>query len=258
MDLVMPMITLSGRQHGFTFVELAVVLAVVGLMTWATASAFGSSNQLRDRDRAVQLGETLRQAVRVFALVNARLPCPDTDGDGDGWEGGAAGVCDDADQAGWLPYRSLGLDVPDDRFRAAYAVYRRPDATLAQDADSVKRKERTGDIAGDPHFQDARDLVKALNNAGGDALSAIRTRLTGNDGGEGAVNCVTNVRSHPAFFIVLPLDDHDANGNRFDGPHAAGVACAWTPGTGVTHDRDDVVIAEPLAALAGWLGARAP
>lgn len=251
------MFTLSQaqRQQGFTMVEMALVLAIAGLMTWAVTSAYGNSTMVRDRQRATQMGETLRENLRAFALANGRLPCPDTDGDG--WEGDASGQCL-ASEAGWLPYRSLGMEVPDTRYRAAYAVYRRTDATAAADADLAVRQERTGDAPGDAHYQDARDLIAALNNAMGDALSSAHTRLTGNGAGEGAVDCSGNVRSHPAWLAVLPLEDRDGDGDRFDGPHRVGTPCSVPPGTAVAHDSDDVVVAEPLQALAGWLGARAP
>lgn len=256
MDLLMFSMTVAHRQQGFTFVEMAVVLALTGLMTWAVTSAYGNSTIVRDRQRATQTGEMLRESLRAFALTNGRLPCPDVDGDG--WEDGAAGTCTTADQAGWLPYRSLQLEVPDARLRAAYAVYRRPSINPLADADLASRLERTGDAPGAPHYQDARDLIAALNNAMGDAPSAARTRLTGNGAGEGPIDCSANVRSHPAWLAVLPLQDSDGDGDRFDGPHGTGQACAVPPGTGLTHDADDVVVAEPLQALAGWLGARAP
>lgn len=243
-------------QGGFSFLELAIVMSVVGLMGWAVSAAYGNTDLVQTRDRATQIGESLRSALRSFALTNARLPCPDTDADG--WEGGAGGVCAATDQVGWFPYRSLGMDLPDARYRAAYAVYRRVDAAPALDADLTLRTERTSDLPGDAHYQDARDLITALHNASGDVLSTARTRLTGNDGNEGAVDCALNLRSHPAFFLVFPLEDRDANGNRFDGPHDSTVACALSSAAGVAQARDDVVVAEPLAVLAGWLSARAP
>lgn len=247
----------TGRhQGGFSFVELAIVMTVVGLMGWAVSAAYGNTGMVRERNQAVQLGESLKAAVRGFALVNARLPCPDTDGDG--WEGGPSGVCGPGDQTGWFPYHSMGMDQPEMLYRVAYAVYRRPGNTPASDADLVMRIDRTGDSPGDPHFQDARDLIVALNNAGADLPSTTKARLTGNDGSEGPADCTQNVRSHPAFFVIFPLVDRSGDGNRFDGPHDLAIACAMTPGVGVTLVRDDVVVAESLATLAGWLGARAP
>lgn len=247
-------ITFPNRQLGFSFVEIAVVLAVAGMLTWGVSSAYTNTAALRDRDRAVQSGEALRQAVRAFALTNAKLPCPDTDGDG--WSGDPAGTCNTTDQAGWFPYRTLGLDLPEPAFRAAYSVYRRASAVPASDADLVATLERTGDSPGDPHYRDARDLIAALNNASADLLSVSRARLTGDDGAEGAVDCAANIRSHPAFFVVIPVDSKNGAASRFEAPHGIASTCAWSPGTALSQARDDVVMAEPFNSLAGWLGAR--
>lgn len=242
-------------QRGFSLVELGVVLLAMGLLGWAVAGTYGNAATLRDRDRAVQTAESLRDALRAFALRNGRLPCPDATGAG--WEGDAAGACADGVEAGWLPYRALGLDVPVDALHAAYGVYRNKAAT-GGDADLAVATERTGDAPGTPGYRNARDLMAGLAIAGNQAVSTAHARLTGNDGTEGAVDCAANVRSNPAFFIVLPLDDRDGNGSRFEPPHAAGTLCAHAPGTALRLDRDDVVAAESLAALTGWLGAHAP
>ena len=236
------------------FIELAIVLVIVGVMTWAASSGFENSSNLRDRERAMKLGEVLRESVRAFTLLNARLPCPDTSGSG--WEGDASGICASNAESGWFPYRSLGLDRPDTRYLAAYAVYRRTSAVAESDADTVVRKERTGDAAGTARYQDGYDLLKALNNAQTDALSQSRTRLTGNDSTEGVIDCLTNVRSNPAFFLVLPLGTRGTNTNPFEVPHGIDSNCAWASGTAYSQTRDDVVIAESLSTLSGWLSVR--
>lgn len=245
----------AARQRGFSLVELSIVLLALGVLGWAVAGSYGNAGTVRDRDGAVQTAETLREALRAFALRNGRLPCPDSAGTG--WEGDAAGACIDGVEAGWLPYRTLGLDVPQAALRAAYGVYRNKAAT-GGDADLAVATERTGDAPGTPGYRNARDLVAGLVIAGRQTVAATHARLTGDDAGEGAVDCRNNARSHPAFFIVVPLEDRDNDGNRFDVPHAAGTPCAYSPGTALRSDRDDVVAAESLAALAGWIGARAP
>ncbi|WP_082492862.1 type II secretion system protein [Acidovorax sp. Leaf160] len=243
------------RQRGFSLIELSVVLLAMGLLGWAVSSGYGNSAALQDRDRARQAAESLRESLRAFALRNGRLPCPDTGGSG--WEGDGGGACASGVEAGWLPYRSLGLDLPPDTLRAAYGVYRNKNAA-GGDADLAVAAERTGDAAGTPGYRNARDLMAGLVIAGRQPLSSDHARLTGDDAGEGVVHCTDNIRSHPAFFIVVPLEDRDNDGNRFDAPHTAGSLCAYAPGTALRIDRDDVVAAESLASLTGWIGARAP
>lgn len=238
-------------------VELSIVLMVIGCLTWAVSNAYGSVGARGDRDRATQTAEGLKDALRAFALRNGRLPCPDTTGSG--WEGLVAGSCPAATEAGWLPYHSLQLDPPAPALHALYAVYRDAGAA-AGNADLTLAMERTDDLSGTPGYRDTRDFMTALLSAAAatETPTASHAHLTGNGGTEGAVDCAANVRSNPAFFIVLPLTDRGADSDRFDLPHALGSVCAFCPGTAINNARDDVVAAESLASLTGWLGARAP
>ncbi|WP_286758052.1 prepilin-type N-terminal cleavage/methylation domain-containing protein [Ralstonia sp. RL] len=244
-------------QRGFSLLELALALAALGLMIWSGAGPFADAASRRDRDAAQAHGRVMLEELRAFALAHARLPCPDTDGDG--WEGDAGGACPPGVETGWLPYRTLGLDIPNPRLRAVYGVYRNPLAA-AGNADLTLRLERSTppDASGDPGYQSVRDLIAALNFAAAEPPVATHVYLTGDDGAQGAVDCAGNVRSHPAVMLVMPVTDRDGNGNPFDGAHAdllLSGRCAQAPGTAATATRDDVVAAESLAALAGWLAA---
>jgi prepilin-type N-terminal cleavage/methylation domain-containing protein len=248
------------HQDGFSLIEMAVVLVVLGLITWTVSSAYDNTGPVRDRAIAVQTGEALREALRAFALQNGRLPCPDTIGNGDE-NLTPAGVCAEVAAAGWLPYHALGLDIPQASMRASYAVHRNPSAP-GGDADLAVRTERTGDLPGAPDYRNVRDLIAGLRNATGEPANADMASITGDGAASGAINCATNVRSEPAFFLIFPLSDRDADGKRLDSVHAApalsNLLCAYAPGTPLTLDHDDVVIAESNASLAGWLGARVP
>jgi prepilin-type N-terminal cleavage/methylation domain-containing protein len=243
--------------RGFSMVEMAVVLAVAAVLTWAVSAAYGNVVQTRDRVRAQELAETLRDKLRAHALLHARLPCPDTTGSG--WEGDAVGTCATSTVVGGFPYRTLGLDLPADAFRATYAVYRHAVAPDTADADLAVRKERTGDLAGGSGYQGVHDLVVALNNAASETATPVagRTGHTGDGGVQGAVDCAGNLRANVAFWLVLPLEDRDGNGLRLDGVHNPGAVCAAAAGLPASHTQDDVVVLEPFSVLAGWLNARA-
>lgn len=262
-------------QTGFSMVELTVVMAVLGLMTWAVSAAFGNVGPTRDRERALQVGETLRETVRAFALRNGHLPCPDTDGNG--WESrattGNLRCASATGQFGWLPYRTLGLDLPADKFRATYAVFRNPDdAVPSSDADLAVQLERSSpaDPVGTVGYKNVHDLIAALNNATAQTVPTplvTRPHHTGDNGVQGAIDCTANVRANPAYWLAMPLEDRDGSGSRSDGVQATVTAatlvataslCVQAPGTAMTSDNDDVVIVEPLGVLAGWLQARAP
>lgn len=120
------------RLKGFSLVELSVVLVLIGAMLLAIPAvtplfkkAFLSTAELD----SLKLAE---QSLKGFLLANNRLPCPDSDNDGD--ENCAAGVA-----SGLLPFRALGLSTPVKNqygLDIAYAIYRNPNLALPSlDAD---------------------------------------------------------------------------------------------------------------------------
>lgn len=253
----------NGAQRGFTLVELALVLLVLGIATWAVAGSYANIGAMTERDLARAHGQTMQNALRSFALTNGRLPCPDSVAIGtgnSGWETlSAAGVCAVATtETGMLPYKSLGLDLPDSRLRAAYGVYRNATAN----ADLTSLAERTDIPTLVTSRLDAKDLIAALNFAGVSATtpSAAHLYLTGDGQALGAMDCAANIRSNQAFVLIIPLRNRDGADNEFDGIHSAfanGVSvCASAPGTPFGLLTDDVVVAESFTTLSGWLAVR--
>ena len=252
-------------QRGFTLVELALVLLVLGIATWAVAGSYANIGVMTERDLARAHGQTMQNALRSFALTNGRLPCPDSVAIGtgnSGWETvNAAGVCAVATtETGMLPYKSLGLDLPDSRLRAAYGVYRNATAN----ADLTSLVERTDIPPLATSLLDAKDLIVALNFAGVSAAtpSAAHLYLTGDGQALGSVDCTANIRSNQAFVLIIPLRNRDGVDNEFEGIHSAfatgASVCASAPGTPFGLLTDDVIVAESFTTLSGWLAARSP
>ena len=255
----------NGVPRGFTLVELALVLLVLGIATWAAAGAYANIGVMTERDLARAHAQTMQNALRSFALTNGRLPCPDSAAIGtgnSGWETvSATGVCTSATtETGMLPYKSLGLDLPDSRLLAAYGVYRNPLAN----ADLTSLAERTDIPTLATSRLDAKDLIAALNFAGVSAAtpSAAHLYLTGDGQALGAVDCAANIRSNQAFVLIIPLRNRDGVNNEFDGIHSAfangASLCASAPGTPFGLMTDDVIVAESFTTLSGWLAARSP
>lgn len=118
------------NQNGFTLVEMAIVLVIVGLLISGLLIPLGVQRDVRDyAETRTELTE-MRESLIGFALSHAAtdghpyLPCPDTDGDGS--ENRAAGIC--VNVSGVLPWVTLGLGQSDNwnnqylyRVTAAYA-----------------------------------------------------------------------------------------------------------------------------------------
>ena len=69
-------------MHGFTLLEITVVLFIVGLMIAGLFGPLETQLEARDRRQTQESLQEIADALYGFALTNRRLPCPDTDGDG--------------------------------------------------------------------------------------------------------------------------------------------------------------------------------
>jgi prepilin-type N-terminal cleavage/methylation domain-containing protein len=96
--------------RGFTLTELAVVLAVTGLLLTSTLYTFSAQIDGRSRAETQRRLEEARELVLGFALVNGRLPCPGI-ASGDEAGGGAAPCA--SYYGGFLPARAIGFQPTD-------------------------------------------------------------------------------------------------------------------------------------------------
>ncbi|QOC22177.1 type II secretion system protein [Wenzhouxiangella sp. AB-CW3] len=231
--------------HGFTLVELAIALTVIGVLAWIATDTFGNLNPVADRATALAHGEELRSSMRAFALAHGRLPCPDREGDG--LESLEQDACPPELETGWVPYVSLGMSQPIPELRAYYGVFRSTDSQ-ADLARAIKRLPGGGPPG-------SGDLVRGLINADRLATDPDRIILTGSGGGDGNPDCVNNPVRNVAWFAVSPLTDRSGSGRRLDSVHdqPGFPSCAHAPSTPPGYNRDDVVTAETFSRLASWL-----
>ncbi|MGH8084315.1 MAG: type II secretion system protein [Lysobacter sp.] len=241
------------RRHadGFTLVELAITVSIIGVLSLVVSSAYFSIAEVRARALAQGQAEVARQAIRAFLLKNKRLPCPDRSAGGNGGREGLAGTCP-AGQVGWLPYESLGLALPVPSVRMRYAVSRTAAADLVEPA---------GGTSGGFDFDGNGRIRNTLVATAKLSPSSARPFLTGVGTPSDAESCA-HVVSNPAFALIAPVSDRDASGGAhagFDGINqqmaTADSTCIAAPGRAMDASYDDVVVAESASALLGWLAA---
>lgn len=240
------------RQSGFSLVELAVVVTVLGVLAMTALSAFDNISQARQHNAARAHAEAARQALHVFALRNKRLPCPDQSINGDSGREAGGGSCGADTRSGWLPYESLGLDLPVRSERLRYGVYRG-----SADTDLVAPRMQSVD---QPDVEGMAGFSAALARITAAAPSTVQPYYlsSGNPdcGTSGPGTTVTN----PAFVLVAPVGDRDGRmpTSNFDGTANRNFAtasgmCVAPPDYPGDALYDDVVVAESANTLLGWL-----
>ncbi len=99
----------NDRQRGFSLVEIALVLVIIGLALGGIIAAMGP--QLENKkvsDTQTRIKEA-SDAIMAYAMVNRRLPCPATAAsNGDEVLVGTRGQCANPNN-GFVPARTLGL-----------------------------------------------------------------------------------------------------------------------------------------------------
>lgn len=94
-------------EKGFTLIEIAIVMIIIGILAGAGISLIGVLTKKKLRDETIDYLEKSKDALISFASINGRLPWADTDGDGVENSGGTSGN---------LPYSTLNL-MPTDSYK---------------------------------------------------------------------------------------------------------------------------------------------
>lgn len=98
-----------GRQSGFSLIEIALVLVIVGFALSGILAALGPQLENKKVSDTQERMKQVSDAVMAYAMVHRRLPCPaTTSSNGDEVVVGLLGQCANPNN-GFVPARTLGL-----------------------------------------------------------------------------------------------------------------------------------------------------
>lgn len=156
------------REHGFTLLELSIVLIVLALLGGGLLNALGAYREIALQQEARRQLDDAREALLGFAIANGRLPCPAspgiaTDQAGSGIEDRPDANSNCSRDHGVLPWSTLGLKEADPWGRRltyhAGPLFTRP---VAGEAHTAFTLETTGNAA-----------IRAGTSSGSDQASGL-------------------------------------------------------------------------------------
>jgi prepilin-type N-terminal cleavage/methylation domain-containing protein len=101
------------KQHGFSLVEIAIVLIIVGVVATGSILGLGEYRSVQQVKEGGQKMDHLKEQLLLFGQTNKFLPCPDTNFDGFEDRTGAGDLFPCSDDVGTAPYIDLGLQRDD-------------------------------------------------------------------------------------------------------------------------------------------------
>ncbi len=148
-EFTMPLRTAAAaKSRGFTLVETAIVLIIVGLLLGSLIPPLSAQLEQRNYKETQQQMSEIREALIGFAVTNKRFPRPATSAI-DGAEK-TADCADDLACTGFIPWATLGVKKTDAWNKLIrYSVTRAYASTIPFNLTSIgNKKVRTRDSAG--------------------------------------------------------------------------------------------------------------
>lgn len=111
---MMKNINSSQTQAGFSLVEMAIVLAIVGLLLAGLLPTISSQIEQQRRNETRKQMDEIKDTLAGFAIINGRLPCPTTTADPSNVNYGVEDTtCPAGGTDGYLPWKTLGVPETD-------------------------------------------------------------------------------------------------------------------------------------------------
>lgn len=103
------------QSKGFSLVEMAIVLSIVGLLLAGLLPTLSGQIEVQRRNETAKQLNEIRDALFGYAVINGKLPCPTyTANPSDANYGVAPATCTVAPTAeGYLPWKTLGITEMD-------------------------------------------------------------------------------------------------------------------------------------------------
>ncbi len=103
--------------RGFTLIEMAVVLAILGLLIGGMLIPIGAQIDQKNYSNTKKSLEEAKEALIGYALTRGYLPCPAISNENGLEDRGAGGACNE--RVGFLPWEELGV-MPTDSWGHLY------------------------------------------------------------------------------------------------------------------------------------------
>ncbi|HEV7817302.1 MAG TPA: prepilin-type N-terminal cleavage/methylation domain-containing protein [Janthinobacterium sp.] len=100
--------TLKKKLAGFSLVEMAIVLVIVGLLLGGMLTPLSVQMEQRKISETQRQMEEIKEALTGFALRNGYLPCPAISA-ANGLEDRNGDTCSDDKRQGYIPWATLGV-----------------------------------------------------------------------------------------------------------------------------------------------------
>ncbi len=223
-------------ERGFSLLELAVALFILGFMFTALPMLLSSLNSAQSADPSAETVDAGTNALVGFVVQQDRLPCPDQNSDG-------VEDCDGS-RSGGFPYATLGLGRPlvnDEGYALHYGVYQSAAVPLVETQTSYMPSLLEGTVSTESNGLDFCQGLR-LGLSAGLVSSEVSVRSLDH-----------NNRINLAFVLVDPgALDADGDGSMFDGINTDGLIYESSE-EGQSDTYDDEVVALSFAELASRL-----